>query len=468
MSNMTRMWLRFGFALVVALTITIVDAVFQRSSYVADLDKFSSKKIQPYLQQIFPLSFFGTSENALHDTLAIKKRADELNRRNWLELTSPSPTLRLAIIAAGPVEIDVERQEEKNHSIKVPVWTGNRQVVFIIISELPPLFTSRALWVASFTLILGLALAWKLPHPTAINAYPLARDMGLILDRKVSAGMSWGSHRLMHLGGGGQLPGIPDNSYAACNAPSLRASCFDGIELAYSALRIRMLHTFLDRDLGNQFNEEMESGLKRAKQLLQNESPEIWGEFSVNDTFRPFVRDEVLGFALLSVSDLSLLNELTDLPTDRVVVTSPPAWLIGGYEIYYPKAFLTKLIDEIHSGMLSGFKATFDQIRISANPESAFISIDFIASQSSLNDAHAKRIAQYIKRPFNGGLHRMTMQMKGFGRLLIFDANHGFDTTFRVPSESRSDTGLVCRLDFRRIRPEELRAVRKFIKIKGA
>lgn len=462
MSNRQRIALRLMIVFGAVALLLSLHAAQQRMAFTTHLERTTNEMLREYLREAFPASWFSNQANVAPDTMSIRQRMRAFNETHWLDTTESGAYLRFAVTRAGPVSEHTPNPGERLREFSVEVGSGAQAIAFDLVAASPAPFTPLGLFLALTVLALGVALTAVFPHPASFNAFPLGRDMALLLDRKVSADRSWGAYRITHLGGGGQLPGIPNNEASACNDPDLRQDCLLDIRNTFDHLRPRLLKA-APSSTREILVQGMLSGFEEAERRLREESPRVWTDLEVSRSFRPFIRDHVLGFALISFADPAILRNLTDLPCEQIEVSRPPAWLIGGYEIYYPRGMLRVLADEIRSGLQSGFGKSFDRIRVSADPASEFIRLDFIATGVALGGNDADRIQQYLSRPFAGGLQRIVTLMEGFGRFSIMDSSFGFDLTQRRRIEARDQTGIVNRCEFRRIRPEELSAVRKLI-----
>jgi hypothetical protein len=444
------------------LVVLLSHAQYQRTAFEIQMEHLRAHLLPDYLREAFPSSLFGDRSGVEPDTLSIRRRIDDLNAHYKNSTAQSSSTLAIAITRVGSVESGTPAPEFRT-VITVPLTFNNRVIPVELVASEPPPVTAFGIALALAFFAMGLLLIRLVPHPAPFNAFPLSRDMAIILDRKVSADTRWGAYRLTHLGGGGRLDGIQTNDHEACNDPGLRLACFRDVQDTYHRVRPRLLAALSQTDIKSAFTEAMDSGFCTAREMLKDHAPHILGEFSVSDSFRPYVRDQVLGFSLISFHDPSILSELTGIPQQQVTVDPPPAWLIGGYEIYYPRALFSLLTEEIRSGLRSAYGRGFDHVRVSADSRSEFISIDFVVKDIRIGPDAEKRLGQYLIRAFPGGLSRTEAYMRGFGRFLIFDAQFGFDITNRGRVKTRNDSGLVNRLEFRKIRPEELTAVRKLV-----
>ena len=135
--------------------------------------------------------------------------------------------------------------------------------------------------------------------------------------------------------------------------------------------------------------------------------------------------------------------------------------MIGGYEVYYPSSFFERLVNEIRAGLVSAYNEAFDSLRIFADAQRPFISIDFHCSGLAITPQNEDRLSEFLRTPFEGGLKRICTLMDGFGEVSLFDSRVGFQLSQRKRCTERTDTGLTVRLDFRRIGPSELDFVRK-------
>lgn len=462
MLNRKRTLFRLLALVIGTLVVLLSHAQYQRSAFNAHLEHVRVHLLPDYLRDAFPSSLFGDQLDVEPDTLSIRRRIDAFNAHHRHSPDLSPSTLPLTITRVGSVH-SATADPEFRPVITVPHTFNNQVIPIELAASAPSPVTVFGIVLTFAFFAMGLLLIRVIPHPAPFNAFPLARDMAIILDRKVSADTRWGAYRLTHLGGGGRLAGIQANDHEACNDPDLRLACFRDVQDTYHRVRPKLLAALPQTDVKSAFIEAMDSGFCTARELLQNHAPHILGEFSVSDSFRPYVRDEVLGFSLISFHDPSPLSKLTGIPQEQITIDPPPAWLIGGYEIYYPRVLFCLLIEEIRSGLQSAYGKGFDHVRVSTVPQSAFICIDFIVKDIRIGPDAEKRLAQYLGRPFSGGLSRTETLMRGFGRFLIFDAQCGFDITSRKRVKLRNDSGLVNRLEFRKIRPEELTAVRKIV-----
>lgn len=462
MTDRRRTLWRIAVAFLASALVLFAHATQQRLAFESHLQELQERVLTDYLREAFPTGWFGDPPRTAPDTASIRQRIHEFNDRHWLSDPDVPQELRLAVVRAGPVTVEFSIEESRVREFHAPIGMGGRMAEFSLIAERPSPVTFAGALFATLTFALGLLLARIVPHPSPVNEFPLARDMALVLDRKVSADQPWGAYRLTHLGGGGQLPGIARNDFSACNDTELRQACLGAIRDTFETLQPRLLSAAPD-DIREAFEVAIKAGFDEGDRRLRDEAPTIWSDLDVNESFRPFIRDQVLGFSLISFANPANLVRLIGLDHDRIEVGRPPAWLIGGYELYYPQQLFVRLVEEIRSGMQSGFGRSFDRIRVSADPTSAFITVDFIAADVSLSKADCDRIRQYLARPFAGGLDRIVNLMQGFGRFSILDGSRGFDLTQRKAREGCGLAGLVNRCEFRRIRPEELSTVRSLM-----
>jgi hypothetical protein len=181
----------------------------------------------------------------------------------------------------------------------------------------------------------------------------------------------------------------------------------------------------------------------------------------VAELFWPFVRQDVLGFAILHFVEQTRVAKKLGLDPKAVSVERAPLWLIGGFEVYYPSILFDRLVDEIRAGLVSAYGRSFDSARILAESEHPFVSIQFICTGLAITPENESRLTKFVQTPFEGGLKRICALMAGSGDVLIYDARVGFQLVQRERSSARTDKGLILRLDFRRIEPSELESVRK-------
>ena len=462
MPDRRRFLWRIAAVFLASVLVLFAHATQQRLAFESHLGELQERVLADYLREAFPTGWFGDPPRTVPDSTSIRQRIHEFNDQHWRGGADDSQELRLAVVAAGPVTVEFSTEESRVQEFHAPIGMGGRTVEFSLIAERPTSVTFTGAIFATLTLALGLLLVRIIPHPSPVNEFPLARDMALVLDRKVSADQPWGAYRLTHLGGGGQLPGIARNDFTACNDAELRQACFGAIRDTFETLLPRLLSAAPDATRAV-LEAAMRAGFDDGERGIRDDAPNIWSDLDVNESFRPFIRDQVLGFSLISFSNPASLVQLVGLDHERIEVARPPAWLIGGYELYYPRQLFVRLVEEIRSGMQSGFGGSFDRIRVSADPTSAFITVDFIAADISLSAADCDRIRQYLARPFAGGLDRIVGLMQGFGRFSILEGSRGFDLTQRNAREGCGLAGLVNRCEFRRIRPEELSTVRSLM-----
>lgn len=448
-----------------AILILPAHYVQQRLAFEWRLHNLEQTVLPGYLEQAFPSRWFGDLPSAAPDQSSIQRRVREFNSAHWRSDAGESEDLRIAVVKAGPVSEELSPRRSFVQSIEVPVNMGNQMVEFSLVAERPKGITLMGGLFALFTLGVGFLFVRVMPHPSPVNQFPLARDMALVFDRKVSADQQWGAFRLTHLGGGGQLPGLARNDLSVCNDLEVRLACFAAIRETFEATYPHSARA-LQGPLQESFENTMREGFEEGERILRNQAPTIRSEADVNQSFRPFVRNQVLGFGLISFQDFEIFGALVGLKHDRIDVARPPAWLLGGYEIYYPRPFFVQLIEEVRSGIQSAYARPFDRVEVSADPTSAFITVDFIATGVALDERDADRIRQYLARPFSGGLARIVGLMHGFGWFSILDETRGFNLSQRKPRECSAHGGLVNRFEFRRIRPEELSTIRGKIHIR--
>ena len=462
MSDRRRSLWRIVAVFLASILILLAHATQQRLAFESHLKELQERVLPDYLREAFPTAWFGDAPRTAPDSTSIRQRIHAFNDQHWRVDTVNPQEFQLAVAQAGPVRVELSLGGSRVQELHAPIGMGGQMVEFSLIAERPRAVTFTGALFATLALAVGLLLARIIPHPSPVNEFPLARDMALVFDRKVSADQPWGAYRLTHLGGGGQLPGIARNDFSACNDAELRLACFGAIRGTFETVLPRLLSA-TPRDIREVFEVTMRTGFAGGERRLRDEAPTTWSDLDVNESFRPFIRDQVLGFSLISFSNPASLMQLLGLDHNRIEVARPPAWLIGGYELYYPRQLFLRLVEEIRAGMQSGFGKSFDRIRISADPISAFITVDFIATDVSLSEADCDRIRQYLARPFAGGLARIASLMQGFGRFSILDGTRGFDLTQRMVRESSDPAGLLNRCEFRRMRPEELFTVRSLM-----
>lgn len=462
MTDRRRALWRIAAVFLASILVLLAHATQQRLAFESHLQELQERVLTDYLREAFPTGWFGDPPRTVPDSTSIRQRIQEFNDQHWRGGADDPQELRLAVVAAGPLTVQLSTEENRVQEFHAPIGMGGRMVEFSLIAERPTSVTFTGAVFAMLTLALGLLLVRIVPHPSPVNEFPLARDMALVFDRKVSADQPWGAYPLTHLGGGGQLHGIVRNDFSACNDAGLRQACLGAISDTFETLLPR-LRNAAPGDIREALEVAMKAGFDEGDRRLRDEAPTIWSDLDVNESFRPFIREQVLGFSLISFSNPANFAGLVGLDHGRIEVGRPPAWLIGGYELYYPRQLFARLVEEIRSGMQSGFGRSFDRIRVSADPISAFITVDFIATGVSLSAADSDRIRQYLARPFAGGLDRIVRLMQGFGRFSILDGSQSFDLTQRKVLEGCDLAGLVNRCEFRRIRPEELSTVRSLM-----
>lgn len=455
--------LRLAALIVVTALLYLALDFSEQRRFEQHLEHLQDAVLPDYLAAAFPSRLFARPGGSEPDTIAIRRRINAFNEHHLHQAQKDGMELPVEIIQAGPVLAESQFQVPKT-LLTVSLNVQGEEIPFTLASPKPSPVNGLHVIAISIFFLLGLIMLRLLPQPASINAYPLARDMAIIFDRKVSANQTWGAYRLTHLGGGGQIEGIPDNDYTACNNERLRMECFQGLQETYHRLRPRLLTAIQEPQLKKRFKEAMDSGFCMAIDRLGKRAPDVFSDYFVTESFRPFVRDEVLGFALVSFHDKSILAGLAGLPEDRVTIEPPPLWLIGGYEIYYPRSLLLELIEEVRSGLVSAYGQSFDHIHVFAQPDSAFIHLDFSITGAEISADDAKRLDQYLAKPFAGGLSRTEALLRGFGRLMILDTKDGFDISGVKRTRERSSEGLINRVSFRKIRPEELATVRKLVK----
>lgn len=411
-----------------------------------------------------PEQFIGDGKSIILNKKEIKSQIHRFNQQNWFSSNSKNS---LGIVKVGEVNND-EITNESGYPFSI-VISGEKSSVTIelvvkrnAISLKSMLTINNAIIVLLYA-VLSIGLIWVLPIPASINTYLLARDMSLVFDRKVSAGQSWGIYCLSHLGGGGHLPGIPDNGFNACNNGPLLKNCLDNVESTYQKLRSHFARGITDTRLQTLFESTMDEGFLLANQRIREAAPIILDEEDVSEKFRPFIYQELFSFIVLNCKDNAGISSLLGVDPLCVTIEREPMWLIGGYEIYYPKPFFEELVEEIRSGLLSAYARSFNKVRIFANKDNPFISFDFQCTDLEITPDNVNRVQQYIDTPYQGGLHRIRNLMVGFGDVSIFDRKIGFSLTQRETCSLRSHDALVVHLDFRRVWPNELQNLRKYI-----
>ena len=460
--NKARMFARVTVVLFIAALLYTGLTLQDRAQFAAGLDRLEQEELRAYLSQAFPADLMPADPNRAPDTAGIERRIAAFNEAH-AQPDSDHNRLIFELVRLGPVEVQ--------SSLPAPIVAVSSSLpgrasdasARIHVSA-PGWFNStRAIGVSAFFLA-GLLLSGFMPQPVPINAYPIARDMATVFDRKVSANQNWGAYRLTHLGGGGTLPGLSDNAAAVCNDEHARLVTFDAIHQTYEPLRKRILGALPDPSVREGFALAMESGFKAGRHQIQANAPTVSSEHSDLEQFRAFVQSEVLGFALITLNDRVACAELAKVSVSQVTIEPPAAWLIGGYELYYPRDLLFRLIGEIQSGLISATGRPHDSVHVFSDSKSSFISIDFRLNGASLTADDWKRIGAYASKPFAGGLSRLAALLQGTGRFQVLDANGGVDITERKRITERTPAGLTNRVQFRKVRPEELRSVRQQIK----
>lgn len=453
-------WVRFFLALVGALVLALAQTLHQRAVFDRDIEAFKGGTLVEYLRKVFPEQLFGDQWGAAPDKTAIQERIVAFNERHWPVHSDGDNSLRIRVTRAGPVRID-DPEIEGGKPLSIQLASGPSPVDIHLVAEVRGGLTACGIAVASIYFLAAFALAWFFPVPATFNAFPLARDMALIFDRKVSAGQSWGMYRLSHLGGGGALPGIPENDFEACNDEALRVRCFMAVQSTYETLRANLEKAITDPDLRCEFRRTMEEGFGTARRRIRDDAPRVEDDDDVGERFWPFVRHDLFGFAVLHLENRARMATQVGLEPSAVTVERPPVWLIGGYEVYYPSSFFERLVNEIRAGLVSACNEAFDSLHIFADAQRLFISIDFHCSGLAITPQNEDHLSAFLRTPFEGGLKRICTLMDGFGEVSLFDSRVGFQLSQRKRCTERTDTGLTVRLDFRRIRPSELDFVRK-------
>lgn len=454
-----RIFARVAALALIAATLYAGLTLHERVQFKTALDNLEREELREYLSQAFPADLMPTDSNTAPDTAGIQRRIIAFNSAHAQPSTEGNP-LVLQLVQLGPVEVEpMLTPPIIKVSSEVPGRAGDASAR-IHVAAPGWLDATRGIAVSAF-LAAGLLIIGLMPQPAPINAYPVARDMAIIFDRKVSANQTWGAYRLTHLGGGGTLPGLPDNAAAACNDEHIRLATFDAIYATYKALRTRILRALPESRIHERFASAMDSGFESGRQRLAANTPLVQNEHGDLRQFRSFVRTDVLGFALLTLNERWEVAELANIPASEVTIDPPATWLIGGYELYYPRDLFFSLIDEIRSGMNAAVGQCYDSVHIFSDSQSGFISLDFRATGGSLTVGDRKRIEQYLGKPFSGGLSRLAALIEGAGRLRILDPDSGFDINERKHISDQTPAGLTNRVQFRKVRPEELRGVRQ-------
>lgn len=458
-----RSLVRIGIVCLVAAMLYAALTLIERWHFDASLAELERSELRDYLSRAFPPDLMPTSEEREPDTAGIERRIHAFNQAHG-DNEGNATGLSMQVVRVGPVQVQSELPPPTTVvSSELEGRSADANIQLLV--PAPGWFDSERVIATTGFFIVGLLVAALMPQPASINAFPIARDMALTFDRKVSANRAWGAYRLTHLGGGGTLPEMPDNSPEACNSESARVAAFDAVWRTYENVQPRLLRAMTDPSLRSRFEAAMNAGFAEARQRLREDAPAIFSENDAIEHFRPFVQDEALGFALIALEQRSVLANLTRLPEAQITIEPPALWLIGGYEIYYPRTLFSELVEEIHSGLVATCGQSYDNIHVFSDSDSAFVTIDFRATTTKLDPDSRKRLVQYLAKPFLGGLSRMDSLVEGTGVLKIVDPEGGFDITRRKRTTEKTPSGVTNRILFRKIRPEELKTVRKQIKL---
>ena len=451
--------IRLCLVLIGSVALTSLQIAYRQNVFNNTLIEFQKSELPNYLRQVFPESLFGDSWGNSPNISEIQKRISKFNEVHWFLDLETNKSIRIAVVKAGPAESMLS--ESSGRTFSVGLSSGKSPVNVDLVVENPSVFKmlDKIIVLSYFTL--AVLFAWLLPRADTINSFPMARDMALIFDRKVSANKSWGIYCLSHLGGGGSIPGIRKNGFEACNNVPLIITCLNNVKSTYNKLRRILLSNISEPRLQIEFELAMNEGFCKAEYLLCEELPEIFNENDVSEKFRPFLYRKLLGFALLNLGDRIGVAERLGIDPEALSIERPAMWLIGGYEIYYPQIFLDQLIEAIRAGLVAAYGRSFESVRFFADVDQPFLSIDFICPELNISPENISRLKQYLASPFDGGLASMCKLMEGFGNVCIFDKHIGFMLTQRRLYSGRSNDGLVCRLQFRKISPEELNTVGK-------
>jgi hypothetical protein len=450
---------RLFLVLASTLAVALVQIVHREAAFDRGIEEIKEKVLDDYLREVFPERLFGDQWGAAPDKAAIQNRITVFNERHWYERGVHNNLLRVRVTRAGPVRID-DSGTENGKPISIVLASGPSAVTFDLVAAVPNGLTHFGVGTTLIYFLAAIGVMWSFPHPARFNAFPLARNMAIVFDRKVSAGQSWGMYRLSHLGGGGALPGIALNNYKACNDNALRERCFMDVKLTYEKIRGTFRRSIADPELQDEFLQAMEKGFITAEHRVSDEAPRVADDIDVEERFRPFVRDDLFGFAILNVEDHTRIAAQLRLESNAIKVERPPAWLIGDYAVFYPACLFGRLIDEIRAGLLSAYGSAYNSARIFADVHHPFVSIEFLCSNLTITPRNKDRLNEFLDSQFEGGLKRIVMLMAGFGEVSIFDSQVGFQLSQRKRSDQRTNAGIAVRLDFRRIRPSELEFVR--------
>lgn len=431
----------------------------ERVQFKTALDNLEREELREYLSQAFPADLVPVDKDKAPDTAGIERRISAFNGAHAQPGTDEDP-LVFQLVQLGPVEVEPTLTPPLiKVSSEISGRAGDASARIHVAA--PGWFDATRGIVVSAFIGAGLLIIGLMPQPAPINAFPVARDMAIVFDRKVSANQTWGAYRLTHLGGGGTLPGLADNAAAVCNDEHIRVATFDAICTTYKATRKHILRALPESRTNERFSSAMDKGFQSGREQLAANAPLVENENGDLARFRAFVRTEVLGFAVLTLNESREVAELANVPASRVTIDPPSTWLIGGYELYYPRELFCSLIDEIGSGMAALTGERYDSVHVFSDSQSGFISLDFRATGGCLTAGDRKRIEQYLEKPFSGGLSRLAALMEGTGRLRILDADSGFDINERKQIAERTPAGLTNRVQFRKVRPAELRSVRQ-------
>lgn len=420
------------------------------------IEKFVRGELVDYLRTAFPEDMFGDHWGRAVHVRAVREQMERFNAAHW---ESASSTLRIRVISVDRVTLaSSETDQGRLISVSLPVGETAVAVALVVnpVLDLRP----AAGWTAVYAVI-TFAFALWFPLSSPINAYPLARGMSLIFDRKVSSGQTWGMYRLSHLGGGGRLEGFGDNGFRRCNNPAARMTCFEDVHKTYTAVRQSLFNELGYDDLRQLFQESLEEGFQGAERRLRDESPTVYDDDEVIEVFRPFVRKSLFNFSIINLEDTESLAAWTSLAPSSITVDPLPSWLLAGGEVYYPKAFIERLISEIQSGLRSAYGRAIDRIRIHADEDRPFVFVDLTSTGLAITPDNAGRVRQYLAKPYQGQLDRIRRLMEGFGEIILLDGKYCFNLTERMECGERAGQNLTWRLGFRRVSGHELEYVRE-------
>jgi hypothetical protein len=423
---------------------------FQYRAVSESIDYHVSNDVDSLLMKFYHSGMTGSDLcqiNSNEDLTSATSKFNELGRKfALLGLTNES---RIQLLVISINELDALKVDAGYLDfIKNTQLTFNDDTLdFELLYHYEYDFIAPLIAVSIMTSILILLL-FIFPYPNSLNKYPKAKFLSLVFDRKVSAGKGWGFWALSHLGGGSQIPNIDSNNWEACNENSNLDLLLNQVKKTYN-LAQRNIYEGEGSHLCSQLDEVFES----AGKMIRQSTPVINNSDDVFKVFFPWMRTVVFGDVIIDITNKSKIGRLCGIAPNFISIGDEAMWLTGSLEIYMPRSDFSLICDEINSGLMSAYGKGVENVVISSNPTSPFIDIDYIASVIEIDKANNKRIKQYLSSSYQGGLELLASRVRGYGELIVYDKNYGYDIVNRKKSSLRCSKGITWRFRYRRVFP---------------